>query len=152
MLRKLYISIIFLFLAASAWAKTPVEDVVNRYTDMKGVRHLTAKGAKMNMVRPILRTYPLGPLADDVQYLIVLKLEKASVADRKIFEKDLLTALKQYEYCVTQEAQEGGMADVYIYRSQSGEIIEIVVYNPEKATLNSLQGKFPVEELLRLRQ
>lgn len=152
MLKRLCISFVLLISTVYAVASTPVEDIMYNYMEVKGVRHLVARGTKMNMVRPVLRTYPIAPLADDVQYLIVLKMEKASVADRQIFEKELKSVLTQYEYCATQEAKDGGMADVYIYRSDSGEIVEIVVYNPEKSTLNSLQGVFPLDALLRLRQ
>ena len=152
MLKRLYISLILLLSTVYALASTPVEDIMYNYMEVRGVRHLVAKGAKMNMVRPVLRTYPIAPLADDVQYLIVLKMDKASDADRKTFEKDLKSVLMKYEYCATQEAKDFGMADVYIYSSFSGEIVEIVVYNPDKSTLNSLQGVFPLDALLSLRK
>ena len=78
-----------LLIWAGAAAQTPVEDLIVRYGDMKGVKDFIAKGARMNLVRGFLGNYGLAPIADQVDQLYVMKLGNASSQVREEFHPEI---------------------------------------------------------------
>lgn len=133
-----------------ASALTPVEGLVPKYSDVKGVRNITVRGARMALARPVLRTYPVAPIADLVEDLAILKLERASEHIRRGFETDLAASLDGYQYCGKHVSKDGGIVDVYVLLSSPEVASQMVVFNPEIYVLNILNGTFPVEVLLTL--
>ena len=148
-MRKILMIFAALLIWAGAAAQTPVEDLIVRYGDMKGVKDFIAKGARMNLVRGFLGNYGLAPIADEVDQLYVMKLGNASYQVREEFHTDFMAAVKTYEYYGKTEGK-NGVVDVYVLISGPDTVSELVVYNPEIYVLNSLGGNFSVSSLLSL--
>ena len=152
MYRRLILVISAMFLSmCMASALTPVEELVPKYGDVKGARNITVRGARMALARPVLRTYPVAPIADFVEDLAILKLERASEQVRQDFEAELSSSLEGYQYCGKHLSKDGGIVDVYILLSSPEAASQMVVFNPEICALNILNGVFPVEILLTLK-
>lgn len=137
------------FLCLGSFAQTPVERVIEKYESVKGARYFLAKGASMRFARPILKKTPVAPIASDVDEVAVLKMEAASQYNRDMFDSDLESALKNYEYYGKHDST-NGIVDVYILKPQDDIVRELVIYNPELWSLNSLYGSFTVSSLLEL--
>lgn len=133
-----------------SYAQTPVEDLILKYEDVRGARSFIATGAKMLIARSLILRTPVAPIADDVQELAVLKMQNVSQTRKNAFSKDLAVALKSYEYYGKADSS-NGMVDVYVIPPSGGIVTELVIYNPEIYSLNSLKGRFTVEDLLQLR-
>lgn len=133
----------------TAGAQSPVDELIVRYAEVKGARDFVARGSRMSLVRGLLRNYPLAPVADQVEDLYVLKMEKASDQDKADFLAGLQSALKSYEYYGKFNGK-NGLVDVYVFRSGPETVSELVIYNPEIYSLNSLGGHFSVSSLLSL--
>ena len=91
----------------------------------------------------------MAAIAADVDELAVLKMGNVSEGERKQFESDLHDALKGYHYH-GQEQSKNGLVDVYLLMAGGDEVEELVIYNPEIFSLNSLKGLFSVKSLLSL--
>lgn len=150
MLKRFILIITILAGAASClYAQTPIEKLVMKYEDVKGARDLVAKGARMDLARPLIRKTSLAPIADNVDELAVLKMQNASQQDKARFLKDLNAALKSYQYYGKHESK-NGMVDVYVLPPENGYVRELVVYNPAIYSLNSVYGKFTVKSLVEI--
>ncbi len=136
-------------MAAASFAQTPVGSLMVKYGSVKGAQDFSAKGGKMNVVRGIIRKSPVGPVADNIDELFVLKLAKASVQSKNSFLADLKSALKDYEY-QGKESYNDGMYEIYILRSGADVVKDLVMYNPDAYSLNSLQGTMSFAELQKL--
>lgn len=136
-------------MAAVSLAQTPVGSLVVKYENVKGAQDFTARGGKMNFIRGFIRKTPVGPIADNIDELLILKLAKASSQYKNSFIADLKAALKDYEYC-GKESYDNDMFEIYILRSEAEVVKDLVIYNPDACSINSLQGTIPVSELEKL--
>ncbi|MBO5312192.1 MAG: DUF4252 domain-containing protein [Bacteroidales bacterium] len=148
-MRKILMIFAALLIWAGAAAQTPVEELVVRYGEEKGVKDFVARGARMSLVRGFLGNYGLAPIADEVDQLYVMKLGNASAQVKDDFLADFKAAVKTYEYYGKTEGK-NGVVDVYVLISGPETVSELVVYNPEIYVLNSLGGNFSVSSLLSL--
>ena len=73
-------------------------------------------------------------------------MEDVSPNIRNAFVRDLKSALRQYKYYGTHPSKNGEV-DIYILPSSSTTVKELVIYNPEIYSLNSLHGDFTYTEL-----
>lgn len=135
--------------AGLASAQTPVEKVIIKYEDTEGARYFLAQGVKMAFARKLIQTTQMAPIASEVDELAVLKMENAPQYTRVKFVADLNDALKSYEHYGRYETKNGDV-DIYILRSGPDSVEELVIYNPEIFSLNSLHGSFTVSQLLKL--
>ena len=103
----------------------------------------------MAIARVMMKHTPVAPVAGDVDKVYILKMADASDESLDKFESDLQKVLKSYEYYGTQEEPKGKV-DVYVMRSGTSVIKELVVYNPENHTLNSFYGTFPLDALMKM--
>ena len=150
MIRYMIVSICALIFSMSgAYAQTPIEKLIDKYADVRGARDLIASGAEMRIARSLIRRTPLASIAPEVQVLEVLKMQNASRNDILMFERDLKEALETYEYYGQTEGA-NGMVDIYISKKSADTIDELVLYNPEIYSLNSLKGTFSVSELVSI--
>ena len=130
-------------------AATPIEKLIVRYSDVKGARDFIAVGGKMALARSLIRATPMAAIAGAVDELAVLKMGNVPEGERKQFESDLHDALKGYRYH-GQEQSKNGLVDVYLLMADDDEVEEVVIYNPEIFSLNSLKGLFSVKSLLSI--
>lgn len=130
-------------------AATPIEKLIVRYSDVKGARDFIAVGGKMALARSLIRATPMAAIAGEVDELAVLKMGNVPEGERKQFESDLHDALKGYRYH-GQEQSKNGLVDVYLLMADDDEVEEVVIYNPEIFSLNSLKGLFSVKSLLSI--
>lgn len=149
MIRYVFTVICTLIVAGAAYAQTPVEDVISKYSTVKGSRDFIASGPGMTLARNLIRKTPLACIAPEVEVLEVLKMQNASEADIRHFEEDLLAALKSYEYYGKADAPKG-IVDIYIDRSSDGIVGELVIYNPIIYSVNSLRGELSAEKLIQV--
>ena len=144
----IYMLLFPLFLSA----ETPVQELIARYTDVKGVRNLVAKGPMMAIVRPMLKSYTIAPMADYVEELSALRIGRSiSPEDKAKFLKELEDALKSYMY-VGKTKSTSGIVDAYVHQASADTVDELVVFNPKTNALNTLLGVFPASELMKLKQ
>ena len=149
-MKRLILFIAVLCVGVAVYAGTPAEDLIERFESLKGARGITVSGAKMVFARPVIRRFPIGPLADDVKVVSVLKMNKVSESDRQRFLESLGETLdRNYEYYGKADTP-NGIVDVYVHLKNSDIVDELVIYNPELCVLNSLLGSFPVSALLAL--
>ena len=134
----------------SAWAQSPVESVISAYGDARGVKTFTAKGAVMTFARRYMRRTPIGPLADKVETVSVLKLERASEEVKTGFLSALRDTLRRYDFYGVKPGEEDRPVEVYGTPLSDGYVHEIVVYNPDFYALFSMRGAFSMEELISL--
>lgn len=146
---KKFILLLSIFVATGLMARTPAEALIYKYENVKGAKLVEASGGKMVFARPVLKKYPIGPMSDDVEELVVLRMEKASQQDFKIFFDDFSNVVRSYIYYGKFEVQDG-LVDIYVHLKDDTMADELVVYNPTQRALNSLSGAFPVSELLKL--
>lgn len=137
--------------ALSAAAQTPVEGVIEKYQNVEGVRSFIATGTRLALAKGLIRRTQVGILADDVEELAVLKMQNASQYSKVRFQHDLHDALESYEYHGTHDSR-NGTVDVYVLRSKTGAVEELVIYNPAILSLNSLRGTFPAKALMELEE
>ena len=74
-----------LFLAVvsvSGYSQSPVEDLIGKYRGLSGASGVSLSGFELFLARPALNASPLGPVASDVQKLIVLHMGSTSPAVR----------------------------------------------------------------------
>lgn len=138
-----------LIVAGATYAQTPVENVISKYSNVKGSRDFIASGPGMTLARSLIRRTPLACIAPEVEVLEVLKMQNASEDDIRHFEEDLMAALKSYEYFGKADAPKG-IVDVYIDKSSDGIVGELVIYNPVIYSVNSLRGDLSAEKLLQV--
>lgn len=132
-----------------AAAQTPVEELIVRYGEVKGARSFVARGTTVIFARGLLRNYELAPIANKVEELYVLRMGGASRQEQDNFMSDLKETLKVYEYYGMFDGKEG-LVDIYVTRCVPDTVSELVIYNPELWSLNSLEGNFSVSSLLSL--
>ena len=137
--------------ALSAAVQTPVEGVIEKYQNVEGVRSFIATGTRLALAKGLIRRTQVGILADDVEELAVLKMQNASQYSKVRFQHDLHDALESYEYHGTHDSR-NGTVDVYVLRSKTGAVEELVIYNPAILSLNSLRGTFPEKALMELEE
>ena len=97
-MKRLVLVFLSMMLVCSAWGGTPVEDIVLKYKDVKGAKSLIAQGFVMKMARPLLKSYSIAPLADKVQEMSVLRMDKVDVEDREVFLEEMNKCLSTYIY------------------------------------------------------
>lgn len=139
------------FIQEAMAQKTPVEKLIESYSEVKGTRDFIASGGKMAIARSLIRKTELASVASDVDVLEVLKMQNASLSDIGRFENDLKSALSGYEFYGTEESP-NGTVDVYIMKGSGDMVNELVIYNPRLHSLNSLKGHFTRQELLDIRK
>lgn len=133
-----------------AQSQTPVEALIYKYDQLKGVKSLIAKGPSMTFARGLIRKTSAAPVADYVDELTVLKLAKASQTVRDGFISALKNSLKSYDY-VGKAPGPNGIVDVYVTRPVGDYVHELVVYNPSTVSIFSLKGDMPVTTLDSMR-
>ena len=148
-MKRLFLILSAMVLVCTAWAGTPVENLVVKYKDTKGAKSLIAQGFMMTMARPFLKSYSIAPLADKVQEMSVLRMDKVSVADRNVFLEDMYEGLSHYIY-VGKSDSPNGVVDAYVHLSAPDVADELVVYNPKLIAIYALKGEFSAEELHRI--
>lgn len=149
MMRYILTVLFTLIIAGATYAQTPVEDVITKYSNVKGSRDFIASGPAMTLARSLIRRTPLACIAPEVEVLEVLKMQNASEEDIRNFEKDLMTALESYEYYGKSDAP-NGIVDVYIDKATDGIVGELVIYNPVIYSVNSLRGDLSADKLLQV--
>lgn len=150
-MKRFLILICMLVFSVALRAETPVQKLIAEYEDVKGIRILVAKGPMMSVVRPMLRSYTIAPMADYVEELSALRIGKSIAADEKEkFLTALSEALKSYMY-VGKTKSTSGIVDAYIHLLSEEVVDELVVFNPETKALNTLLGEFPASELKKLK-
>lgn len=150
MFRKmLMMAAVMLGAAAGLSAQTAVEQVIIKYEDTSGARDFIAQGTRMILARRLLMSTQVAPIAKDVDELYILKMQDASQSARTLFENDLNTALKSYEYYGKQPSRNGEV-EIYVHYTGPESVDELVIYNPSIYSLNSLYGHFSVQSLLSL--
>lgn len=145
-MKRLVLILFAMILVCPAWAGTPVEDLVVKYKDMKGAKSLIAQGFMMTMARPFLKSYSIAPLADKVQEMSVLRVDKVNAEDRDVFLEDMYKGLSHYIY-VGKSDSPNGVVDAYVHLSAPDLADELVVYNPKLMAIYALKGEFTAEEL-----
>ena len=148
-MRKILSFILFLFVTTLGFASTPAQELMRRHSEIKGGRFLSASGSKMVFVRPALKRYTIGPMAESVDEVMVLNMKKTPSQERKVFMDDMKKTLGQYRY-FGESGSPDGMTEVYVHMKNDDCVDELVVFNPNTFVLNSLIGTFPVEKLLSL--
>ena len=148
-MRRFFLLVLAAVMAFESFAGTPAEDLVGRHADVKGARHIDVRGARMKFARPILKRFPIGPLADSVTEVTVLDVDKTSPESKERFLGDLALTLRQYRYSGKSDTP-NGLVDVYVHLYSDSIVDELVIFNPESNVLNILDGKFSVEDLIRL--
>ena len=131
--------------------QTPVQEVIFKYADSQGARNYIAEGVKLTLARKLMRTTPLAPIASDVDELAILKMEDVPRNIRARFVRDLDDALEHYKSYGTHPSKNGDV-DVYILPAASDRVVELVIYNPEIYSLNSVHGNFTLSQLLQLEE
>jgi len=151
LMKRVLILIYVLMSSVALRAETPVQELIAQYEDVKGIRILVAKGAMMSVVRPMLKSYTIAPMADYVEELSALRIGRGIDADEKEkFLTALSEALKSYMY-VGKTKSTSGVVDAYVHLLSDEVVDELVVFNPKTKALNTLLGEFPVSELETLK-
>lgn len=140
-----------LCLVSAAYAGSPVEDLILKYESVHGAKDYKASGAAMSVGRTFLKKYPIAPLADDIDEMLILRMEKTSPDVKKRFEKDFLEAVKTYMYIGKQDTKQG-VTDVYCLVTSNQIVEELIVYNPAVHALNCLRGNMDPQELMKIRK
>lgn len=146
MMKRIITIFFFILCCFSIWAKTPAEELVEKYKEEKGARNLVAGKTLIRLVRPMMDDYQIAPLSHKVEELSVLRLDKTSHEVRAMFQRDLRAVLKQYVFGGKSDTR-NGTVDAYVHMTSEGIADELVVYNPKICALYSLSGKFTREEL-----
>ena len=129
--------------------QTPVQEIIFKYAGTQGARNYVADGLKLTLARKLMRSTPIAPIAQDVDELAILKMEDTPGNVRSRFVHDLDDALKKYDSYGTHPSKNGNV-DIYILRSGPTRVVELVIYNPEIYSLNSVHGTFTFSQLLQL--
>lgn len=148
-MKRFLILFVMLNVSIAAFAGSPAKEFVSRYEGIKGSRMIQVSGAKMALARPVLKKFPIGPMADSVDEVVVLRVDKASDKVKADFLDDMKNSLIKYVYYGKSETQKG-LVDVYVHPKSEELVDELVIYNPEIWVLNILSGDFPVSDLLGL--
>ena len=146
---RIILTVSGLIAAAAAFAQTPVEAVVLKYDNVSGAKSFVAQGLRMDLARRLLASTPVAPIASDVDELAILKMEGASQGVQKRFVSDLEDALEKYEY-YGRFPSKNGPVKVYVHYSSPGKVDELVIFNPEICSLNSLYGNFTTQSLQQI--
>ena len=131
---------------------TPAEKIMLEYEDSQGASYIEAKGMSMRIARVMIRKTPAAPVADKITEVSVLKLENADDSTKSDFHKNLEATLKQYTYVGKSNSANNDVVDVYISRPENDFVYEMVIFNYEKCTLNSLRGRIPVSLLMSMQK
>ena len=150
-MKRYVLLLVALATAFDMFAGTPAEALVDEYKEVKGARNLIAKGAMMNMARPLLKKYSIAPLAHKVEEMSVLRMDKVSPDLKEKFLSDLQNMLGQYLYA-GQSDTNNGVVDAYVHLVSTEAADELVVYNPAIYALYSLTGDFSAEELKKIQK
>lgn len=148
---KIIFTIVTFCVALSAVAQqTPIESLIQKYEDSLGARSFVAQGLKMMLARKLIEQTDVAPIAADVKVLYVIRMAGVAQGTRLNFVSELYKVLESYHYYGTIPSK-NGTVDVYLKYSTPEIIEELVIYNPAIYALNSLFGKFSMQELLQLR-
>ena len=148
-MKHIIIVILLTLLSVDVFAGTPAEDLICSYDGVKGARNIEVKGSRIKLARPILKKYPIGPMADLVTEVEVLNMGKAAEQDIQRFLEDLSNTLSHYSYYGKSDSP-NGLVDVYVHLQTEAVVDELVIFNPDSLVLNILFGDFSVEDLLKL--
>ena len=143
---RIILTVAGLIAAVTAFAQTPVEAVVLKYDNVSGAKSFVAQGLRMDLARRLLASTPVAPIASDVDELAILKMEGTQQGVQKRFVSDLEDALEKYEY-YGKFPSKNGPVKVYVHYTSPGKVDELVIYNPEICSLNSLYGDFSAQAL-----
>lgn len=135
--------------AVTAFAGTPVEDLITEYETAPGAKDFKAAGAAMALGRTLLRKHPIAPLADDIDEMLILRMQKTSPEVQEHFVADLMEVMKDYEYFGKQETRQG-IVDVYYLLGEDQIVHELIVYNPNIYALNCLRGNMDPVDLMKI--
>lgn len=148
-MKRILISFALTLFAAQLWSQTPVQVVVNQYKDVKGAKEFEVSGRMMNIARPFLKLYTIGPLAPSVNEMAMINMEKVRREVKDDFENHLKENLKNYIYVGKTDTPEGEV-DAYLHFKSSDLVDELVIYNPEIYALYTLIGDFNVSQLQKI--
>jgi hypothetical protein len=138
------------FVAVGAFAQSPVEDLMEKYSKTPQADYFEASGLKLYLARPALMTSPLAPVASEVQSLVILQMGRASAQDQERFESNLAEALRSYQNFGSPPSPNGPVK-VYVIFANKNTVSELVIYNQARSTLNDIHGNFPVSALQKLK-
>lgn len=139
-------------LAVPASAGTPVEDLIAKYEKVQGAKDYKATGAAMAVGRTFLKKYPIAPLADEINEMLILRMQKTAPEVRKTFESDFMEVMKDYMYVGKQDTKQG-VVDVYCLTDEDADmVVELIVYNPNSYALNCLRGNLKPQDLMKIRK
>lgn len=150
-MRRILLLFVVLTATSDLFAQTPAETLVEQYKEVKGARNLVARGAVMNMARPMLKKYNVAPIAHKVEEMSVLRMDRVSSEVRLAFLKDMKDALEQYVYAGKSDTP-NGVVDAYVHQLSPEVADELVVFNPKLCAFYSLSGEFTREELLNIQK
>lgn len=152
MLRYLIALVLGCGLLVSAYAGTPVEDLIANYESAQGARNYKAKGAAMAVGRTFLKKYPIAPFAEDIDEMLILRMQRTSPDVQESFAADFMKVMEDYMYVGKQDTKQG-VVDVYCLTNEVADaVIELIVYNPQNYALNCLRGDMSVEDLMKIRK
>lgn len=150
--KYMVLSLLVSGLAVCAYAGTPVEDLIARYEVEQGAKDYKAAGAAMAVGRTFLKKYPIAPLANDIDEMLILRMQKTSPEVKEAFLADLQEVMKDYMYIGKQDTRQG-VVDVYCLADEDAQIVvELIVYNPKIYALNCLRGDMKPEDLMKIRK
>lgn len=145
----IYVLTAMMIAGGQTGGQTPVEALIARYADVQGARYYSAQGIRMSMVRPMLKSTPIGPVASDVTQLDILKMQGTQPHERAQFQSALMQCLKTYDYYGKYDSK-NGVVDIYVLRTGPQTVEELVIYNPAIWSLNAFRGDFTVDALISL--
>lgn len=150
-MRRVILLVFTLLIAVSTYAQTPAEKFLESFCEVKGAKKTEARGAMMIFARPVLKKFPIAPMANDVEEVTVLNLGKASELDKERFVSEMTKMLEDNGYIYNGKFDSpNGPVDVYAHLKTDTLVDELVVFNPDLYALNILLGNFSVEKLLKL--
>ena len=150
MKHRLIVILATLAVSVMAFAHTPVESLIWKYDEVKGVNVLVPEGAMMTIARGYIKKSPMRPLADSVAEITILSMKRASAQTKQDFLSQLRRTLEGYMYYGKKKGMNGNIVDVYGSQIIDGVVHELIVFNPENVSLFSMRGAYPVDELQAL--
>lgn len=139
-----------IMIGASAFAQTPVEDLIAKYRKYSGASCMSVSGFELTLARPALMASPLAPVASDVHKLTVLHMGGVSDSVKDIFDKNLYGTLGSYDAFGVHSSPNGDV-EVYARFSDTDRVSELVIFNPTLCVLNDIQGDFNVAALKKIK-
>jgi hypothetical protein len=148
-MKRIYVVICLALGSVGLYAQTPVEDLIDKYRKSSGASCVSLSGFELTLARPDLQASPIGPVASDVQKLMVLHMDSTANSVRDSFEKNLYGTLGAYER-YGQHKSSNGMVEIYAKFLDEDHVSELVIFNPNLWIVNDIHGYFSLASLEKL--